>query len=621
MPASVNLPSSSNLWVPLAAPASVPPTTAEDLVIIARIRQGVAYSQAQAEMNVLSRTMEAENKAPGWYNSRITPLTTQISGDIRFPLILILAAVLVVLLVICINIANLLVISSIERRTEFTIRTALGAGRIQLTRQLMTESAMLASTGGLIGIAFAFAATHFIKALGPANIPRLQEATVDMWVIGFVFLLSLGTSLFFGLAPLFGAIRRNLSESLNERGLGTIRGRFSSRFRNTLTVLEVAFALVLTIAGSLLAETFSHLLQTDGGFNPKHGLTFELSLPSSKYGSEEQIVALYQRVLQALTPVPGIQSSGIVRTIPLTGATEGSGIRIPNRVATSRKARAIANYNIASPGYFAAVGTPVLQGREFEATDTADSMPVVIINDAMAKTFWPGQNPLGKQVGLGSPRFPLMTIVGIVADAKHLSLRENPGPEMYVPFTQKPYPSMATMSVVIRTKVPPTEVISTIERAVHSIDSDMPIAKVMTLEDIRSNSTTQIRFAMLALISFCALTLILACIGTYGLLSYASAQRTQEIGIRMAFGADRGNILRLMLGQGTSIAVTGIVVGILGALVAARMMRSFLYGVQPRDPVTFVLASCALLGLVLLASYVPSRRATQVNPITALRYK
>jgi putative ABC transport system permease protein len=621
MPASFDFPRRADLWVPLAAPATTLPDASDDLAVIARLQPGVSYSQAQSDMNLLSATMESEFKAPGWYTSKITPLARQVSGDVRTPLLLTLGAVLIVLFIVCSNIANLLLVISIERRMEFTLRAAIGAGRGRLIRQLLIENFFLAGSGGVLGVLFAFVGTYLIRTLGPTNIPRLQEVGLDLRVLGFALLIAFICGLFFGAAPIASLGRGSLSEALNERGTGSMRGAFSGTVRSVLTVMEVALALVLMIAACLLTETFLRLLRTDGGFNPTHVLTFELSLPDAKYSDLNKIVGLYQRVLQVLPTVPGIQSAGIVRTVPLTGATEGSGIRIPGHVAKSRKDRLIANYNIASPGYFTAIGTPLLQGREFSETDTADSAPVVIINSAMAKKFWPGQIPLGKQVGLGSPRFPLMNIIGVVADVKHLSLREEPGPEMYVPFTQKPYPSMSIMSVVLRTRVPPTAVISDVEKAIHAIDFDLPIANISTLETIRDDSTGSARFSMLLLSSFGGLALLLACIGMYGVICYSVMQRTQEVGVRMAFGASPSNVFRMILGQALRLAGIGAAIGVLAALGLTRVMQSFLYGIQANDPLTFLAVCFVLAVMVLLASYFPARRAMRVDPIVALRYK
>ena len=333
------------------------------------------------------------------------------------------------------------------------------------------------------------------------------------------------------------------------------------------------------------------------------------------------MVALYDKVLKALPGVPGVEASGIVRTVPLNGATEGSIVRVPGRVAKSREDRPVSNYNIASPGYFSAIGTPILQGREFLETDQANSMPVVIVNNALAKKFWPGQNAIGKQIGLASLQYPLMTVVGVVADVKHISLREAVGPEMYVPLTQKPFPSMAIMSVVLRTGANSSAVLGGVRNAFHSIDPDLPIAQVETLATIKSNSMAQPRFAMLLLTSFGLLAVLLACIGMYGVISYSVVQRTQEIGLRMALGAPQGAVFSMVVMQGASLAGLGILAGLATAFALTRLMSGFLFGIQPTDPITFVGVSMLLATVAVLACYLPARRATQVDPMIALRYE
>ncbi len=621
MPASFDFPRKATLWVPLAPPVSVPEDAPDELAVVAKLKPGITLDQSQNEMNVLSARMEVALKAKGWFNSKLVSFERQVSGDARKPLWLMFGAVGAVLLIACSNVANLLLARAIERKTEFTLRAAIGAGRGRLVRQLFTESLVLSSMGGALGAALAYAGIYFLKIFGPANIPRLQEISLDLPVLAFVLGVSLISGLIFGLAPLLGFSRDNLGESLKEGGQRSGGSTTRLKARNALVVVEVALAMVLVVAAGLLSQTFFHLLNVDAGVNIQRVLTFELSLPSSKYAQSDTMVALYDKVLKALPGVPGVEASGIVRTIPLNGATEGSIVRVPGRVAKSRQDRPVSNYNIASPGYFSAIGTPILQGREFLETDKADSMPVVIVNNALAKKFWPGQNAIGKQIGLASLQYPLMTVVGIVADVKHISLREEVGPEMYVPLTQKPFPSMAVMSAVLRTRTNPSAVIGGVRNAIHSIDPDLPIAQVETLATIKSNSMAQPRFAMLLLASFGLLAVLLACIGMYGVISYSVVQRTQEIGVRMALGAPQGAVFGMVVRQGASLAGLGILIGLATAFGLTRLMATFLYGIRPADPITFAGVSMLLATVAVLACYLPARRATQVDPLIALRYE
>jgi predicted permease len=621
MPGGFLFPREAELWVPLALDTgALIPNEPSELAVISRLKPGGTIQQAQIEMDLFRSWQENQNpRAKGWYSSHVTPLAGQIAGGTQRPLLLIFAAVAVVLLIACSNVASLLLTRSIGRKREFTIRAALGAGRARLARQLLTESLILAAAGGLGGMLFAQAGVSFVKAFGPSNIPRLSEVSIDPLVLGFGLAITLITGVLFGLAPAIGAARHDVVESLKEGAQRAGGSPRTQRLRKGLLVSQVSLAMVLVVAAGLLARTFSRLLEVNAGFNASNVLTFELSLPSSKYSDTARIVSLYNNALHSLQTLPGVESAGIVETIPMDGAADSTGIRIPGHLAADDKEIPYANYTIASPGYLEAVGTPILRGREFLETDTADSPPVTVINNAMAKKYWPGEDAIGKQVGPGSLKYPLMTIVGIAADVKHLTLREEPGPEMYVLYTQKPWPSMQTMQVALRARGNPDSMMSSVRQAIGSLDPDLPLAKVSTLRAIVDNSMASQRFAMLLLASFGAIALLLASIGMYGVISYSVAQRVQEIGVRVALGADRQDILGMVLGQGARLAGLGIAIGLVAAFAATRLMTSFLYGVRPTDPLTFVGVSLLLIGVALLGCYLPARRALRVDPMTALR--
>jgi predicted permease len=623
MPGGFNFPREAQIWVPLALPEALPQNAPSDLAIIGRLKSGVTTEQAQREMDIFAGEQEAESpQLKGWFNAQVRPLAQQVADGTRQPLLLMLSAVCIVLLIACANAANLLLARAVSRQGEFTLRAALGAGRGRLVRQLLTETLILVIAGGLVGMLLAQLGIYFVKVFGPPNIPRLQEVGLDLSVTAFALAITLITGILVGLVPAFGAGRVNLVDSLKEGGQRSVSSAGGGRVRKVLVVSQVALAFVLVVAAGLLSRTLFSLLRTDGGFKAEHVLTFEMSLPSTKYADESRVVNLYKSALQAFREVPGVRACGIASTVPLEGATEGSQIRIPDRPASAeQEKRPFANYNVVSPSYFDAIGTPLLRGRDFQETDTAESVPVVVINDAMAKTFWPGEDPLGKQVGLGSTRFPLMTIVGIVADVKHLSLRESPAPEMYVPYTQKPYPSMLLMHVALRSAGDAESLTRGVREALGRLDPDLPMAKVTTLKTIVDNSLAQPRFSMLLLAAFGGVALLLACIGMYGVISYSVAQRTREIGIRLALGAQPRQVLGMMLGQGARLAVVGIAIGLLAALAATRIMTSFLYGVQATDPATFAGMALLFIVVALLACYLPARRATRVDPLTALRYE
>jgi predicted permease len=620
MPGSFTLPRRTTLWVPLALSRG-PRLRGEpsELAVIGRLKPGATGDRAQAELDLFASRMERElPQGKGWFNSRVTPMTRQLAGETRRPLLLLFGAVAVVLLIACANVANLLLTRSIARTREFTVRAALGAARSRLVRQLLTESLLLAGLGGTAGIAMAVSGVAFARAFGPATIPRLADTRIDPFVLLFAVGASLITGVLFGLAPAWSAARDQLLPSLKDGGQRSGQGVRGSRLRSGLLVTEVALALLLTIASGLLVRTFTHLVAVDPGFNPDHVLTFELTLPSSAYTDLERIVRTYGAALQTLRAVPGVESVGIGETVPMGGAGESTGLRIPERPATADLAPPYANYTILSPGYLRAVGTPVLQGRDFLETDTGDTMPVAIVNAAMAKTYWPGQDVLGKQVG--RPILPFnMTIVGLVADVKHLSIREQPGPEIYVPYTQKPWPSMLTMHVAVRTKAAPGSMTEAVRAAVRTVDPELPIASVATLNAIVDDAMSQPRFSMLLVSGFGVVALLLACVGLYGAVSYSVTSRTQEIGIRLALGAPRRRVFALVLSQCVRITGLGIAAGVTLALVVLRAIAGYLYGVEATDPATFAALSLLLFAVAVLAGYVPARRAARVDPLTAIR--
>lgn len=622
MPDVFSFPRRADLWVPLAAPAVTPPNEPADLAVICLLNPGVTLAKAQQEAHLFARREERQfPRLKGWFNSRVTPLNQQVVGGTRRPLLLLLAAVGVVLLIACSNVANLLLGRSVVRRREFSLRAAIGAGQGRLIRQMLTESLLLAAAGGIVGSMVAEAGIYFAKIFGPADIPRLQETSLDFRVFAFALALTLITAILLGVGPAVWTAGKDLVEPIKEGGPRSAGGAAASKLRDVLLVGQVAFALVLVVAAALLVQTFFRLLRVDAGFNASHVITFELSLSPVKYPTQDRMAAFYGKVLRDLRSLPVVESAGLVYTVPMDGATESGVIRILDHPVKDNRERPYSNYTIASPGYFTAVGTPVLRGRDFLDTDTSASTPVTIINHAMAEKYWYGLNPLGKLLGLGSAHFPPMTIIGIVADVKHISLREAPAPEMYVPYPQKPYPSMLTMHIVLRTPLTERAVMGSVRRALHSLDPELPLARVTTLQTIVSDSMKQSRFAMLLLAVFGALAIGLACIGIYGVISFGVVQRTREIGVRMALGAQPGDMFRMIILQGARLAGIGIAIGLLACFSAARILTGFLYGVRATDPLTFTAVSLLLIGVAIMACVLPARRATRIDPMIALRYE
>jgi predicted permease len=621
MPPIFSFPREAQLWVPLALDRGpLIPAEPSELAAVGRLKLGVTLAQAQDEMDVMAKQLDAlYPKAKGWFGAKVTPMARQAAGGAGEPLLLTLAAVGVVLLIACANVAGLLVTRALGRKREFTLRSALGADYSLLNRQLLTESSLVAGAGGVAGFAVAEGGIYFAKRFGPSGIPRLGEASLDVRVLAFGLGLAILAALIFGLAPAMGITRESLVDSLKEGGQRSGSSHGVHESRNVLVISQVSLALVLVVAAGLLTRTFYHLMSVDPGFRAEHVLTFELSLPATKYPDQPHIVPVYQALLGRIEALPGVESAGIAEVVPMDGATEDTAIRNPGRVTGDQRKPALANYTIVSSGYFEAVGSPILCGRDFLKSDTADSMPVTIISEAMANQYWPHEDPIGKQVGPASLEYPAATVVGIVGDTKRLSLREEPPPEMYVPYTQEVWPSLLTMDVLVRTANAPEGITTSVRDAVHAVDPDLPLANVKLLSAIVADSMTEPRFSMLFLAAFGILALLLATMGMYGVISHGVTQRTQEIGIRMALGAQRSSIFGMVLGQGARLACIGIVAGLAGAFAAGRLMAGFLYGITPADPWTYGGVAVLLALVALAACYVPARHAMQTDPMAALR--
>jgi putative ABC transport system permease protein len=620
MPKSFSFPRETQLWVPLAInPDALGPA---ELALIGRLKPGVTIAQTQAEMDVFAKQEdEANPKARGWFNSRVTPLFRTVVGDTRQPLLLMLGAVSIVLIVVCCNVASLLFVRFLARKRELTVRTALGAAPRRLIRQLLTESLVLATIGGLLGFIVAWAGVYFLKALGPSNVPRLHEISLDFWIFAFAFGITFAAAIMIGLIPALWVTRGNLIEGIKEGSQRSGGSAKTPKVRSAFLVLQVALTLMLAIAASLLIQTFVRLHKVEPGFDSTHVVTFELSLPHTQYPDNDKIVSLYKKVLQQLRELPGVESAAIAGAVPMGGSPESTVVRILGRPMPDAKEMPFASYSIVSPDYFSTLATPLLRGRDFNEADVKGAMPVTIINNIMARKYFAGEDPLGKQIDFGNTRFPAMTIVGIVADVKHFSLKEDPTPEMYVPFTQEPWPSMLVMQSALRTKADPASIISSARGAVHSVDKDLPLSKIATLSSLVDDSMAGPRFAMLALALFGVFAVLLAAIGMYSVVSYSVIYRTQEIGVRMALGAQRSTIFGMVIRDGARLAVAGIMLGLVGALAATRLMARFLYGIGSTDPVTFMGMTLFLTASVLLACYLPARSATRVSPIAALRYE
>ena len=620
MPDTLTVPQETSLWVPLAA--AVSPAGSDDSGAVAEMKPGVGDARMRQDFNAFEMGFAKQFPRARNFHLVAVPLTQQSVENAKRPLLLLLASVMVVLLIASSNVAGLTLNRSLSRRKELTLRAALGAGSLRLIRQLMTESLLLALAGGILGIAFGEAALSLVKRYGPSTIPHLSEAGLDPAVLSFALAITLVSGLLFGLGPALGSRRVNMIEALKERGQRSIGGASAPRMRNALLLGQIAMALVLVITAGLLVRTFYQMLRADAGFAADKVMAFTLPLSPFKYSDPDDMAQLYGRVLLELGALPAVQSAGFASVAPMHGDPDATVIRLPEHPTPPDGVRPFAFYSFVAPGYFRSIGATIREGREMADTDTASSVPVAIINATMAKKYFPGEDPIGRQVGVGNPHMALRTVVGVVADIKHSSLREPASAEMFVPYTQndlRVWPSMQSMQFVLRTKAEPASLSRQIQGTVHAIDPEIPIAEMATLTEIVDSSVTADRFSMLLLSAFGLLALLLASIGMYGVISWSVLQQTSEIGIRIALGAQRRQILLMVLGQGARLAFAGIGIGLAAALAATRLIARFLYGVQATDPATFAAVSLLLVAVALLASYLPARRAMRIDPMKAIR--
>lgn len=622
MPDFFGLPREAQVWVPLAVPPAPKGPEPSELAAVARLRAGVSITQAQAVMDA-DFTARMERQYPqykGWFETKLTPLAAQMTQQARMPLLLVLGAVALVLLIASANVANLVLARSLARKREFALRAALGAGGARLAWQVLTENVVLALGGGAAGLAVGQAGIGLVKIFGPARLTHLQEVTVDERVFAFALAVSLVTGILFGLAPALAAGRTEISESLKQAGSRSGGSVARTRLRGALVIGEVALALVLVIAAGLLTRTFLEMLRTDPGFRPAHVLTFELTLPSTRYPDQPRMARLYMNAVERLRAQPGIEAAGIAQVVPMGGAPDSTTFRVIGRPLPPKQAeQPYAGYTLVTPGYFAAIGVPLLAGRDLALNDTAESARVVLINSTMARKFFQNEDPIGKQVDYANPSFPPMTIVGVIGDVKQESLGEDPAPRMYAPVTQKTWTPIETMQVALRTHDNPATAAAYAREAIRGVDPDLPVTALRTLAAVVDESLAKPRFAMLLVASFGVFALVLASIGTYGIIAYLVRERTREIGVRIALGAGRADVLKMVIGEGMRLAGAGIAIGIVTALAATPLMRSFLYGVRPADPLTFAGVGALLVLVTLAACYVPARRAMRLDPNIALR--
>ena len=609
----------NDLYIPLAfGAAELGARNARYLSAIVRLKPGVAPRQAELELASLAGQFAADRpQANRGYSYYLVPAQDEVTGASKQALLVLAAAVGIVLLITCANLASLLLVRAAGRQKEVAVRTAMGANRGRIIRQLLTESLVISATGGMLGLAVAYGAIRAIQLYGPAAMPRLQQASIDASVLLFTFFVALAAGLLFGSAPALHTLHINLSTVLREESRGTSGGVAKSRARSTLVIFEVALAAVLLVAAGLLVRSIWGLNRIDPGFKVEGVLTLRTTLPEVRYATPESQVNYVRQALSRIESVPGVSSAAVTTALPLMGVNWMADIEVEGRTRPEGGSREQVTYNAVSPRYFETLNIPVQQGRAFEARDAAESSKVLIVSESFARQYLPGVNPIGKFIRMKVSRFEASgEVVGVVGDVRYLKLDEPPRPTLYQPHAQLPWPFLA---FAVRTAADPAAMAPAVRRAFLEVDPEQPVDRVMAMERLVDAVVSQQRLAMSMLLIFAGLAVLLAGLGLYGLLAYTVAQRGREIGIRMALGASEANVMILVVRQGMMLTVFGVVAGLLVSPLASAAMKGLLYGVKPWDPATFSIVGGLLLLISLVAGLLPSWRAIRVDPATSLR--
>ncbi|HVQ37324.1 MAG TPA: ABC transporter permease [Pyrinomonadaceae bacterium] len=624
MPGWFEFPSKEDqLWVPIAfSPQQAASRGNHYLQVVARLKPGVGVAQAQAEMNTIAARLQQQYPEHNTdLGAVVVPLHEQVVGDIKPALMILLGAVGLVLLISCANVANLLLARAAVRQKEIALRVALGASRGRLIRQFLTESILLSALGGILGLLLSFAGLQLMTGFIPNEISQLKAISLDVRVLGFTIVVALLTGLIFGLVPALQASIFNPNETLKEGGRDSSSGSRGNGIRGLLVIAEVAVSLVLLIGAGLLINSFLRLRNLDPGFRSDNLLTMKVVLPQLKYPDMARRSGFYTDVLRRVEAVPGVKSAAVTTNLPLYKQGNSIGITIEGRPAPEPGKPIIIATRVISPNYFQTMGIPLLQGRPFGSPETAALPGAVVISESMARRYWPGEDPVGKRLCPGKPESPddWFQIIGVVKDVRQFELTAEPKPQMYLSYNQVEF--FEPRDLVISTNVAPLSLAATIRQTVWDVDKDQPVSNIRTMNEIASESVARQRFSMLLLGSFAGVALLLAAVGIYGVMSYSVTQRRNEIGIRMALGAQKRDVLKLTVGHGLKLVLIGVVFGLAGAFMLTRLMTSLLFGIGATDPGTFAAISVILVSVALLASYIPARRATKVDPLTALRYE
>ena len=626
MPAGFSYPDETEIWGPLAF-------TADDLSensrgshgyqVLGRIKPGLSLAQVQADMDRVGRTMIEQHRNYPYekygFGVILHPLLEETVGDVKPSLLVLMAAVGLVLLIACVNIANLLLSRSSERQKEMETRMALGASGGRLARQLLTESVVLAFTGGIVGLAITPWVLRGLVAIAAKSLPRAVHTSIDFRALALTAAVSLATGILFGLAPALQAGRKNNFNMLKS-GKNT-EGRRPKRLRNALVICETALSLLLIASAGLLLRSFAQILKVDPGFRPDKVLTLRVALPDAVYRKPEQIRGFYSQLVERVQKLPGVQFAGAVSGLPLAGEGGSGTTTMDSQSVPLENTSPEADQRVATPDYFKAMGISLVSGRLFDARDSDTAPHVVIVDESLAQTFWPNQDAVGKRLhqgGRGGANPSWDTVVGVVRHVRNRTLEARSRVEVYWPATQKP---VTAMTVTVLTSGTPMSLAPTIQREVDSIDPDLPVYRVRTMTEVMGESLQRRRLALILLAVFAGLAMLLATVGIYGVTSYAAAQRKVEIGVRMALGADRGQVLRMMIRSGMGTIAVGLGIGVVLSLALMRLMSGMLFAVRASDPLTLGGAVLLLLAAAFVAIFFPARRATRVNPMIALRYE
>ena len=589
------------------------------LQVLGRLKPGVTLSQADADMKSIAGRLEQQYREDNAGRSvRLVSAHEVMVGELRPTLLVLLGSVAFVLLIACANVANLLLARAAGRGREIAVRVALGASRLRIVRQLLTESLLLSLLGGGLGLLLAIWGIDLLGAVVPADIPRFGEASLDLRVLGFTLGVTLLTGIVFGLAPALSASKLDLNEALKEGGRSASEGRGRNRVRSLLIVSEVGLSLVLLVGAGLLIKSFMHLRNTNPGFDSRRVLTASVSLPSSKYKEDEQIARFSQQMIERAAQLPGVEAVGAIMPLPFGKNAISISFSVEGRPEPAPGESPVSATRIITPDYLRAMNIPVIRGRAFTEQDSANAPKVILINEALARKHFPGEEAVGQRLHLGVNDIR-GEIVGVVGDVRSHDLSKEDGPEFYVPFQQVPINDFA---IVVRTNSDdPASFAPALRSAVQQVDKDQPLYEVRTMTSLIADSVSRQRFSMTLLALFAGLALLLASVGIFSVMSFLVTQRTHEIGIRMALGAQTSDVLKLIVGKGMTLTLIGIVLGVMAALALTRVMSGLLFGVSATDPLTFIGVSLLLAFVALLACYIPARRAAKVDPMVALRYE